>query len=201
MKRLFWIGFLLAVSSGICLAQSDGPSLADLARQNHDGKKPVKVFTNDDFVKPAARGETTSAGAGLALTTSGSGTTGDNSPAAGNKAASKTKDSAPGSPAANAPKPDALKKELEVYTKERDGWKSSAQRYQDLLEDESSDFRRQMYQTALENDQHNVDLYQAKIDQIQQELSKSRASAGAVDGANHDTAEPAEGDSGTGNQR
>lgn len=82
-----------------------------------------------------------------------------------------------------------LKKQVESYQQERDVWKSSAKRYEDLLANETNDFRRQMYQEAAENDKKNVALYQEKADQAQSELvdlqktarpGPSGASAGAA---------------------
>src|SRR5438270_12566206 len=54
--------FLLA-AGGACVAQSDQPSLADLAKQHRQEKKAVKVLTNDDVatVKPDTQAQTTKA--------------------------------------------------------------------------------------------------------------------------------------------
>jgi hypothetical protein len=63
-----------------------------------------------------------------------------------------------------------LKKQVESYQQERDAWKTSAKRYEALLANETNDFRRQMYQDALENDKKNIAFYQQKLDQTQSEL-------------------------------
>ncbi len=49
MKKFVYpmLTFVLA-AGGACVAQSDQPSLGDLAKQNRQEKKVVKVLTNDD---------------------------------------------------------------------------------------------------------------------------------------------------------
>ena len=66
-----------------------------------------------------------------------------------------------------------LKQKLTSYQQEQDGWKKSAKRYEDLLANETSDFRRQMYQDALQGDKQNVEVFQNKIDQAQADLAKA----------------------------
>src|SRR6185503_15527669 len=60
MKKLNYatLIFLLA-AGGACVAQSDQPSLGDLAKQNREGKKVVKVLTNDDVatVRPETQSQ------------------------------------------------------------------------------------------------------------------------------------------------
>jgi len=66
-----------------------------------------------------------------------------------------------------------LKQKLSSYKQEQDGWKQSAKKYEDLLANETSDFRRQMYQEALQGDKQNVQVFQNKIDQAQTDLAKA----------------------------
>jgi hypothetical protein len=46
-----------------------------------------------------------------------------------------------------------------------------------LLANETSDFRRQMYQDALQGDRQNVEVFQNKIDQAQADLAKAEKSS------------------------
>jgi hypothetical protein len=157
--------FVLA-AGGACVAQSDQPSLGDLAKQTRQEKKPVKVLTNDDVA--TVRPETESQSAKVA----------SSSAPASSEAAAKSPEKAKATEkAASAPKdPPAvaeLKQKLTSYKQEQDGWKKSAKKYEDLLATETSDFRRQMYQDALEGDKQNVQVFQNKIDQTQSDLEKA----------------------------
>jgi hypothetical protein len=157
--------FVLA-AGGACVAQSDQPSLGDLAKQTRQEKKPVKVLTNDDVA--TVRPETQSQSAKVA----------SSSAPASSEAAAKSPEKAKATEkAASAPKdPPAvaeLKQKLTSYKQEQDGWKKSAKKYEDLLATETSDFRRQMYQDALEGDKQNVQVFQDKIDQTQSDLEKA----------------------------
>jgi hypothetical protein len=66
-----------------------------------------------------------------------------------------------------------LKSKINSYRAEQDNWKHSATRYQNLLATETSEFRRQMYQDALEGDQNNVQVFQNKIDEAQADLARA----------------------------
>jgi hypothetical protein len=157
--------FVLA-AGGACVAQSDQPSLGDLAKQTRQEKKPVKVLTNDDVA--TVRPETESQSAKVASSSA---------PAAAEAAAKSPEKAKATEKAASAPKdPPAvaeLKQKLTSYKQEQDGWKKSAKKYEDLLATETSDFRRQMYQDALEGDKQNVQVFQDKIDQTQSDLEKA----------------------------
>lgn len=162
------LGFLL-MAGGACVAQSDQPSLAELAKQNHTSKKATRVITNDDIAASPRYSNTDSvapaaSSAPAAGASASDAKSGDSKDAASNKA-----------PAAKDPPAVAeLKKKLDGYKAEQDGWKTSAKRYEDLLAHETDDFRRQMYQDALDGDKHNVSFFQGKIDQTQSDLAKAQ---------------------------
>ena len=63
--------FLLA-AGGACVAQSDQPSLGDLAKKTRQEKKVVKVFSNDDVatVKPDTSSQSAKAAPSTAPATS-----------------------------------------------------------------------------------------------------------------------------------
>jgi hypothetical protein len=166
--------FLLA-TGGACVAQSDQPSLGDLAKQNRQGKKVVKVLTNDDVA--TVRPETQPQGRNTDNATSAAPATSE----AAVKSPDKSKDAPKASSAAKStpkepPQVTELKQKLESYKGEQEGWKRTAKKYEDLLATEPSDFRRQMYEEALEGDRQNVEIFQDKIDQTQADLAKAEKS-------------------------
>jgi hypothetical protein len=93
--------------------------------------------------------------------------------AKGQEKAKDTQKAAPKDP----PQVAELKQKLTSYKQEQDGWKKSAKRYEDLLANETSDFRRQMYEEALQGDKQNVEIFQNKIDQTQADLQKAEKSS------------------------
>jgi hypothetical protein len=159
--------FLLA-AGGACVAQSDQPSLGDLAKKTRQEKKVVKVFSNDDVA--TVRPETSSQSAKVVPSTA---------PAASEAAAKgsdKAKDKDPQKAAVaskDSPQVAELKQKLSSYKQEQDGWKKSVKKYEDLIANETSDFRRQMYEDALQGDRQNVEIFQNKIDQAQADLAKA----------------------------
>jgi len=163
--------FLLA-AGGACVAQSDQPSLGDLAKKTRQEKKVVKVFSNDDvaMVKP----DTSSQSAKVAPSTAAA------APEAAAKGQEKPKDKDTQKAVAvskDSPQVAELKQKLTSYQQEQDGWKKSAKKYEDLLANETSDFRRQMYEEALQGDRENVEIFQNKIDQAQADLAKAEKSS------------------------
>ena len=89
------------------------------------------------------------------------------------KDAAKNEASAPKDPPAVA----ELKQKLTSYKAEQEGWKRTAKKYEDLLATETSAFRRQMYEEALQGDRQNVEIFQNKIDQTEADLSKAEKSS------------------------
>jgi hypothetical protein len=162
--------FLLA--AGVCVAQSEQqPSLGDLARK-HEGsnKRPTKTFTNDDVAtQHSSAPQENSAASSPAL--SNTAVTPNASAKADTKADNKKSEPATG--AKDTPEIAELKSKINSYRAEQDNWKHSATRYQNLLATETSEFRRQMYQDALEGDQNNVQVFQNKIDEAQADLARA----------------------------
>ena len=175
MKRYVFAAliFLLA-AGGACAAQSDEPSLGDLARKHRQEEKGLavkaKVLTNEDVAT-----STPSAQAQSAPTVSASASASTAAPASsGAKGPDKAADAGK-SPAAikDTPEVAELKQKLSTYKQQQEGWKQSAKKYEDLMANETSDFRRQMYQDALQGDKQNVQVMQDKIDQAQSDLNKA----------------------------
>ncbi|MBZ5504694.1 MAG: hypothetical protein LAO78_04315 [Acidobacteriia bacterium] len=172
----------LLLAGGACFAQTAQPSLADLAaRGRHSTRKASKIITNDDIATatPHTGNEQAAAkvapAAGFSAATSSPGKSAEKTESAKNNS-STSKDS---------PAVAALKKQLDSYKEQQDGWKHSVKKYEDLLATETSDFRRQMYQDALEGDKHNVALFQEKIDQTQADLAKAQKEASSGHGGSN----------------
>jgi hypothetical protein len=181
MNKNFWMTLgITLLGCGMCLAQSQQPSLAELAKESKTAHKQGKTFTEADLPSTSAKvPETvTAAPAGHAASNE---TTRSTDLATGKKDIAKE-----AGPAKDRPAVAELKKQIESYQQERDVWKTSARRYEDLLSNETNDFRRQMYTDALENDKKNLMFYQEKLDQAETELvnaqkaAPSGASAGAA---------------------
>ncbi len=176
--------FLLA---GVSMpAQSGAPSLGDLARQNRDKqskekKKPALVFNEDDLPASSMNQSDDHDTAAASATPANAAKASEPGSSSAEKSTKKDKDSGEKSDAHVA----ELKKKMDSYTAERDSWKKVAKDYEDRLANESDDFRRQMYEDALENDHKNVALYQKKIDEAQSELdqAKQQAASSARNGA------------------
>src|SRR5215469_14830059 len=169
-KSVYWILLFLLAAGVACLGQSDQPSLGDLARkQQRDEKKPVKTFTNEDIATAHP-----DVPAGNSASSSVPSSSSSSAPANASAKADAKKDGKKSEPAAaaskDAPEIAELKSKISSYKQEQDGWNRAAKRNQDMLANETDDFRRQMFQDALEGDQSNVQLYQDKIDQAQADL-------------------------------
>lgn len=161
--------FLLA-AGGACVAQSDQPSLGDLAKKTRQEKKVVKVFSNDDVatVKPDTSSQSAKEAPSTAPAVSEAAAKGPDKAKDMQKTAAAPKD---------PPQVAELKQKLTSYKQEQDGWKKSAKKYEDLLANETSNFRRQMYEEALQGDRENVEIFQNKIDQTQADLDKAEKSS------------------------
>jgi|SRR5689334_4210496 len=177
MKKYFFTAliFLLA-AGGACVAQSDQPTLGDLAKKHRQEEKSlavkVKVFTNEDVATSTPSTQTQSAPAASATSSAPS-----TSALASAKSPDKAKDADKSPASKDSPEVAELKQKLSSYKQERDGWKQSVKKYEDLLANETSDFRRQVYQEALQGDKQNVQVYQNKIDQTQSDLEKAEKSS------------------------
>jgi len=170
MKTYALIGtlFLLALS-GYCLAQSDAPSLGDVARQNRGAKKKATVVLNDEnghFPRSAPSSSTTSAAPQVVAASNLTVQPSAKTDTGGKSAKSAEAKDAPGSM--------SEKQKLDYYKSELDSWKTITKRDEDLLANEKVPFRQQMYQDALEGDRQTTTFFQGKVDELQSELSKSQ---------------------------
>jgi hypothetical protein len=173
MNKNPWVTFgIVLLGVGMCLAQSEQPSLAELAKRNKAERKAAKTFTEADL--PGRKANTTeTAVAGPASQNASRETTGSADVSAGKKAS--TKETRPATK--DAPAVADLKKKIESYQQDEDMWKQSAKRYEDLLANETNDFRRETYEGAMENDKKNAALYQEKLSQAQSDLVNAQKAA------------------------
>jgi hypothetical protein len=163
--------FFLMTGVLTCVAQSDAPSLAEIARQNQSTRKAMKVFNDDNTQRTAPSVE---ARATVPAATATELKKNTSSPA--------SKDSA---------KVAELQKALDSLKQNQAGWSKSAKDYETKLANETSDFRRQIYLEALENDKKNVESYQSQINDAQAALKKAQSAAASSQSASGKTQETA----------
>jgi hypothetical protein len=173
MKAYWWKAslFLLALS-GYALAQSDAPSLADIARQTREGKKKAALVLSDEDQRFSR-----SATADTASTVPDTVVASPQSAAAETSPKSGALKPVPPTGAKSAPAASSTKQKLEFYKSELQSWKGIAKRDEELLEKETVPFRQQMYQDALEGDRQTMSFFQQKADEAQKELAKPQPKA------------------------
>src|SRR5437660_12770421 len=121
--------FVLWMAAGLCMAQSEPSSLADLAPKHKAGKQaPAKVITNDDAPSAPASSSTSAP----AASTGSSAAPADSASSATDKKDDKQSAKAATPATKEDPKIAELKKQLASYTAQRDARKASAKRYEDL---------------------------------------------------------------------
>ena len=177
MTNNIWVTFgIVLLGSGLCLAQSDPPSLGELAKRNKTTSKAEKVFTDADL--PSRKAEATEAVVPAAAQNASHEAT-----AAAGSPDKKESAKQTGPATKDSPAVAELKKQIASYQQDEDMWKKSASRYESLLADETNDFRRETYQGALDNDRKNVAFYQEKIDQAQSALANAQKSGSSAPSA------------------
>jgi len=177
-----WIAATLLMGVGLCFAQSESPSLGDIAKKNqaaHGEKKTRKVITNDDL----DGGASGNAAESIAAPGSKAAVTGKDSikPDAAADSSLKPKEQQKAGGKSGTPSPqdevERLKKELDSLKAQREGWKRSASGYEEKLAAETSEFRRTMYQDALANDRQNISICQRKIEGAESKLASAEEAA------------------------
>lgn len=148
-------------AGGVCSAQSDSQSLADVAKKSRQNKKPAHVIDQDDVTRGVISvvGNESAQAAAPATDSPGKVVADNGKPA----------------PSGNNSQVAELKKKLDSYRKEQQNWKDSAQKHEEQLAHETDDFRRTTYQESLDNDKKAVAALQQKIDQTQAALAKGQA--------------------------
>ena len=157
IKTILCVTTFSLMIGGVSCAQSDSPSLAELARQNQPGKKAARVFTDDNTQRTAPPVE-------------------DRKTAVAAPGQTKAPQSV--SPASkDSARVAEIQKTLDSLKQNQAGWSKSAKDYENKLANETSDFRRQVYLEALENDRKNVESYQSQINEAQTALTRARTAA------------------------
>ncbi len=171
------IAGLMVLSSMAVPAQE--PSLADVARMNRAARQPKKaaaLVIDDEAV--IASGSVTKPALGPGHNTDSVGTQQPSPPLVPlNQEGQKPVLGSRLSAARDEDECARLKKELEDFRAHEQGWKLAAARYQEKLAAETSEFRRTMYQDALENDRRNVSFYRQKINDTESKLAEAEAAA------------------------
>ncbi|HEX5434219.1 MAG TPA: hypothetical protein VFY05_08275 [Candidatus Angelobacter sp.] len=183
--RLVVAGCVLTLA-GACFAQQSQPvSLADLVKHSSkpDTKKDVVEFSDANLRRSAPSDDQTD---GAAIADSAS-TTGNSQSGNTDKESKNAKKDAGSTVSGKDDKTAQLKNQLAKYQKEEKAWKDSIKNYQDLIANEPSDFRRQMYQDSLNNDQKNAALFQQKINEVENELNKTQQQSSAPPAEHSDT--------------
>jgi len=163
MSKTAWIAIaILSLAGGACLAQTETPSLAEAAKQKTTHKKAVLVLTDEDAPATLPSSDRSTPASPPSATVA----------KATDKAAGSTTKS--DGAASDNTSVSEIKKKLDSLTTEDEAWKRAAKRNEALLANETSDFRRQMYQDALDNDRKNVAMYDKQIAEAQAELAKAR---------------------------
>jgi hypothetical protein len=186
LKNFLAAALFVMIAAGVCLGQSEPQSLGELAKRNRADKKAAVVITDDDI--RSSRGVISVVGDDSVET--GKADTRSASSSLQKKAVEGGQDGA----AKENSQIAELKKKLDSYKQEQQGWKDSAKKYEDQLANETSDFRRATYKEALDNDKKNVAVFQQKIDQAAADLSKAQqqsASAASKGGQSPGNTPPA----------
>jgi len=173
MNKNIWATLgIIMLGGGMCLGQTEQPSLAELAKQNKSVSKKVKTFTEADL--PSTRATTTETAVASSEVQSASAQRTESADVSNGKK-TNAKETRP--LAKDAPAVAEFKKQIESYQQDEDMWKKSAKRYEDRLANETNDFRRQTYTEAMENDKKNIAFYQQKVDQAQTALANAQKTA------------------------
>lgn len=158
--------------SGACFAQSQPQSLAAVAQQSKTGKKEVIKLTDDTLPFARTQEDTDSGEAQDSKEAENS------APPASSESSTSpaTASHDSGKAAAKAQKSDVkkLEDELRSYRQQEQTWSSSASNYEEKLAKEPSEFRRNTYREAMENDRQNVDYFRQKITDTESQLQKAR---------------------------
>lgn len=161
---------LLTVGSVVSLsAQSDSQSLAEVATHKN-AKKPVIELTDDNFSRSRSEDDNAS----TAITNSSPVTSNNPAGPAAEQDKSALEKKKPAASPAQVNTVKHLEQELAGYRQQEETWNNSADDYQQKLEKEPSEFRRNTYREALENDQKNVDFFRQKIRQTEDRLDEAK---------------------------
>ncbi len=162
------------LGAGMAWAQSEGPSLGELARKKKkDDKKSTRVYSDENLPKAGADfGGTSTVGSSGAPAASGG--------ASGTPAAEGASAAAPGAESeakAGEPSPDlaAATEKLETAKKDEETVKNNIKKLEGQMAGETSEFRRETYRQALENSQASLAEFARKREEAEKEAAAAEA--------------------------
>ncbi|MGH9555014.1 MAG: hypothetical protein ACRD2Y_04245, partial [Terriglobales bacterium] len=146
------------LGAGAAWAQTEGPSLGELARKKKkDDKKSTHVYSDENLPKAGADfgGTSTVGSSGTPASSSGS----SEARAAEGAAASASAGEGGAKPAESSADAAAAQEKLETAKQDEQSLKNNIKKLEDQLANETKPNRREMYQQALENAQTNLAEY------------------------------------------
>jgi len=161
------------LGGGMVWAQSEGPSLGELARKKKkDDKKSTHVYSDENLPKAGADFGGTSTAGSSAAPASGSGS----SEAAAAEGSATTPAAGDGAKTGE-PSPDlaAAQEKLETAQKDEQSLRNNIKRLEEQLAAETKESRREMYQTALERAQENLAEYMRRREIAEQDAAAAEA--------------------------
>ncbi|MGH9508675.1 MAG: hypothetical protein ACRD2Q_11325 [Terriglobales bacterium] len=162
------------MGTGLAWAQTEGPSLGELARKKKkDDQKTKHVYSDENLPKAGADfGGTSTVGASAAPA---AGAASSGTPAAGGEAATASAaegEAKPGEPSADAA---AAQQKLDTAKQDEQALKNNIKKMEDQLANETKPNRREMYQQALENAQGNLAEYTRRREEAEKEAAAAEA--------------------------
>ncbi|MCI0356003.1 MAG: hypothetical protein L0099_13340 [Acidobacteria bacterium] len=159
---------------GMVWAQSEGPSLGELARKKKkDDKKTTHVYSDENLPKAGADfGGTSTVGSSGAPAASGGSS---DAPAA--EGAATTAPAAGGEAKAGESSADlaAAQEKLETARKDEESIKNNIKKLEGQLASETSEFRRETYRQALENSQASLAEYARRREEAEKDAAAAEA--------------------------
>ncbi|MGH9602618.1 MAG: hypothetical protein ACRD24_09550 [Terriglobales bacterium] len=162
------------LGAGMAWAQSEGPSLGELARKKKkDDKKSTHVYSDENLPKAGADfgGASTVGSSGSAAAGGGSSGT----PAAEGEAATASAGEGGVKPAESSADAAAAQEKLETAKQDEQSLKNNIKKLEDQLANETKPNRREMYQQALENAQTNLAEYARRREEAEKDAAAAEA--------------------------
>lgn len=174
MSRAAALAILAGLLAGTVWAQSDGPSLGELARKKKkDDKKTTHVYSDENLPKAGADFGGTSTVGSSGAPASGGASSG--SPAAEGATASGAAAEGDAKPAESSADLAAAQEKVDIAKQDEQALKNNIKKLEDQLAGETKPNRREMYQQALENAQTNLAEFTRKREEAEKEAAAAEA--------------------------
>ncbi len=174
MSRAAALAILAGLLAGTAWAQSESPSLGDLARKKKkDDKKTTHVYSDENLPKAGADfGGTSTAGAS---STPAAGAGSAATPAAEGATPSDAAGEGEAKPAEASADLAAAQQKVDIAKQDEQALKNNIKRLEDQFAAETKPNRREMYQQALENAQTNLAEFTRKREEAEKEAAAAEA--------------------------